>query len=871
MSQKKRHNASDTNKQASLALSQEEQSQLQQLLTQYNQVAQALYNSTFQPDAETALTPITSQSEGIQIAYMKALSKENTTAAADVLAALNALAPAKEVRKEARRSLIRLESTKTYPQWTPPPAPAPEVEEPVSTNPPRFWKGLVTDTREMGEMQLILCWEQGADYKEIRMLGFLLDFWSEGVKDFFTEVNSKRHMENHIERMRQEIAGTGIRLVSCSLAEGRRILQEAQAINTQHKTRPHRDFTRHLPIIRELILEAPEAEEDEDEAIESAVSAHASRRRVPSIPTMPQDILDTFFPGMANEEVVGDFIDAWSSEDYEMAYDLLSSDSPLRDGLSREEWVAHREQWQQEAHPANINVAFIAEHDEDLEDELEEEINSDSKSDIVDEIDEIAEDFDADEDEDLTDEPTIVETAWSLEFAETPLTATLKEIPHATAFYKESKESGRHWFWVNYTLVEEDGNLRIHDLIDEGANALQLSVEELQQRMEKVSNLAGKRLQELENQLAEAEDEDLDDEDEGDDDGDFEDLDDEDLDDEDEDEDDDEDEDFLSTLTRVEEAMHIVTRYMHYTDALIAQAPETDPVVYRQAYDFARVAQDFERAAVYLQQLADHFPDQRAKALRDLTLVQLNLAYNYSQEEETEKEQHFIAVAEATIREAITLDNAPQGLITLAQILIGQNKQMEEAEALLRQAEQRSPDEYSSALIEANWAKIAEAQDQKELALQHYQRAAEISPTFPKIWINIGFLQYDLKQYEEAIQSLKRSVETNPDDLEGYIGLGEVYRNGLQDYKNAEEILLQGLEVSEESSDLLGSLAMVYIEQGNIREAERYLDIAEEIDPDSAFIKEAREAFELTRAEQRRAMRAKGEQRKKHKAKPKKR
>jgi tetratricopeptide (TPR) repeat protein len=857
MSQKKHQNKSDAGKQSSPALSQEEQSQIQVLLTQYDQIAQALYKSTFQPEAESALAPITNLSENAQMAYMKALSKEQTTAAADVLAALNALAPAKEVRKEARRSLIRLEGTKTYPQWTPPPPPAPEEEEPVVTNPPRFWKGLITDTREMGEMQLILCWEQGADYKEIRMLGFLLDFWSEGVKDFFTEVNSKRHMENHIERMRQEIAGTGIRLNSCSLAEGRRVLQEAQEVNAQHKTRPHRDFTRNLPMIRELILEAPEAE-DEDEAIESTTSSSASRRRIPGIPMMPQDILDTFFPGMANQEVVGDFIDAWSSEDYEMAYDLLASDSPLRDGLSREEWVARREQWQQEAHPDNINVAFIAEHDEDLEEDLDEE------SDIAAEAsEELAEDLD--EDEELDDESDTVETAWSLEFAETPLTATLKEIPQATAFYKET---GRHWFWASYTLVEEDGNLRIHDLIDEGANALQLSVEELQQRIEKIARLAGKRLQDLENKLEE--DEDLNEEDDEDED-DFEDLNEEDFDEDDEDDEDEDDEDFLSTLTRMEEAMQIVTRSMHYSDALIAQAPESDPTLYRQAYDFARIAQDYERAAVYLQQLADNFPDQRGKTLRELTLVQLNLAYNYSQEEETEKEQHFLTVAEATIREALTLDNTPQTLITLAQILIGQAKQIEEAEGLLRQAEQRSPDEYNRALIEANWAKIEELRDQKELALQHYQRAAEISPTFPKIWINIGFLQYDLKQYEEAVESLKRNVEVNPDDLEGYIGLGEVYRNGLEDYKNAEEILLQGLKISDESADLLGSLAMVYIDQGNTREAEQYLDMAEEIDPDSEFIKEAREAFELTRAEQRRAMRAKGEQRKKHKTKSKKR
>jgi tetratricopeptide (TPR) repeat protein len=868
MSQKKHQNKPDAGKQASPALSQEEQSQIQQLLTQYDQIAQALHENTYQPDAEAALTPITTLSETAQIAYMKAISKEQTTAAADVLAALNALAPAKEVRKEARRALIRLEGTKTYPQWTPPPAtPAPEEELPAVTNPPRFWKGLMTDTREMGEMQLILCWEQGADYKEVRMLGFLLEFWSEGVKDFFTEVSNKRHMENHLEHMRQEIAGTGIRLVSCSQAEGRRILQEAQEINAKRKTKPHRDFTRQLPMIRELILEAPEAEEEE-EAIESVTSSAASRRRIPGIPMMPQDILDTFFPGMANEEVVGDFIDAWSSEDYEMAYDLLASESPLRDGLSREEWVARREQWKQEAHPGNINVTFITEHDEDLEEDLEEDFDEDEneESDIVAETsEERAEDLG--EDEDLDDEPDSVETAWSLEFAETALTATLKEIPRASAYYKET---GRHWFWASYTLVEEDGNLRIHGLIDEGTNALQLSVEELQQRMEKISQQAGKRLQDLENRLKE--DEDLDDEDDEDE-NDFAELEDEDFndeDEEDEDEDDEDDENFLDALSSVEEAMQIITRYMHYSDALIAQAPETDPAQYRLAYDFARVAQDYERAAVYLQLLADNFPDQRGKTLRELTLVQLNLAYNYSQDEDKEKEEQFLTVAEATIREALTLDNSAQTLITLAQILIGQTKQIEEAESLLQQAEQRSPDEYGRALIEANWAKIEELRDQKELALQHYQRAAEISPTFPKIWINIGFLQYDLNQYEEAVQSLKRSVEVNPDDLEGYIGLGEVYRNGLEDYKNAEEILLQGLEIDDESADLLGSLAMVYIEQGNTSEAEPYLDTAEEIDPDSDFLKEVREAFELTRAEQRRAMRAKGDQRKKHKSRPKK-
>jgi tetratricopeptide (TPR) repeat protein len=409
-------------------------------------------------------------------------------------------------------------------------------------------------------------------------------------------------------------------------------------------------------------------------------------------------------------------------------------------------------------------------------------------------------------------------------------------------------------------------------MIDEATLASQLSPAEIQQRMEKIALLAGKRLDDLEHRLQEDDEDDDEnlDEDYHEDEDDF-DVDEDDLD-EDEEEDEDNDEDMLDTFNRLEEALQIATRYMHYTDALIVQAPTSNSAMYRQAYDFARVAQDFERAAVYLQQLAEHFPDQRAKTLQDLTLVQLNIAFNYSQEEEEEREQQFLKVAEETIRESISLANTPESLTTLAQILVGENRQLDEAEDLLEQARNRTTDAHNLALIESNLAKIAELRNDKKLALQYYQHASEVDPTFPKIWINLGFLQYDLKQYESAIDSLKRSVELNPDDIEGYLGLGEVYRMGLQDYKNAEAILLQGMEVNEESAEILGSLALVYVDQGNLRKAEKYLDLAEEADPDSDFVEEVRETFELAQSEQRRNKRGGGgTQHKKHKPKSKKR
>ncbi len=242
-------------KETDTLISQEDTTQVQHLLARYHQLAHDLRLSTNQEQAEAALADITTLSENAQLALLKALAKENTTDSADILAAVNALSQHKELRKEARRSLIRLEATKTYPQWTPPIARTPAVT--VSTpNPPRFWKGVVTQSREQGEVRLGLFWEQGYDYSEARSLLFLLDFWRDGVKDVIVETSNKRHAEEHITEMRTRLADTDTSLVDCTLAEGKRLIEEALSVNKWRGTTPSKDYRNHLPIINQLVLQA---------------------------------------------------------------------------------------------------------------------------------------------------------------------------------------------------------------------------------------------------------------------------------------------------------------------------------------------------------------------------------------------------------------------------------------------------------------------------------------------------------------------------------------------------------------------------------------------------------------------------------------
>src|SRR5581483_5493502 len=149
--------------------------QVQQQLGQYHQMAQAVRSSVTPAQAEAAIASINEMPEATQAAFLKALTKEGTLDAADVLQAVNAFAAVKETRKAARRALIQLEEIHLYPHWKPPVASSPIVEPDIDlTTPARFWQALFTDTHETGQMQLMLFFEQGHNYQDVRMMGFLL-------------------------------------------------------------------------------------------------------------------------------------------------------------------------------------------------------------------------------------------------------------------------------------------------------------------------------------------------------------------------------------------------------------------------------------------------------------------------------------------------------------------------------------------------------------------------------------------------------------------------------------------------------------------------------------------------------------------------
>ncbi len=730
-------------KEAETQLSEIDTHQVQDLVSQYQQIAENLHASADKAQAETAIATISALPEGAQMAFIKALAKTNDAAAADVVLAINALNPYKEVRKEARRALIRLEGAKIYPAWTPPMTQSSVVQLSVP-NPPRFWQGFATQTREEGEQQIFLCWEQGYEYGEARVISLLLDYWSDGVKDAFVETGTKRRISEHLNELKSKLVNNT--LVPCSLAEGKRLIEEALSVNQWHNTTPHENFRTQLPLINKLILQTTELDED-----------HGT----------------TFItPELQEQEVVVNFIGAWSFGDYGLAYDLLTANCALRDHLSRSAWVDLHRAWFDEAHPARMELGFVHEHERPQSALWVPTSAMNSRLGAKKEF----------------------EVGWSLELVDTPLSGTLKEVPMGTAINKETR---RHWFWTSYTLVKEHAAWRIQQARDDGATIQGLPIAELQKRIKEYEDAIDLSVKQRDPNNAEA---------------------------------------------FIEEMSWRLAQLLHYYDAMIALLP-LDYTTTEEAYGRSVLTGNPERMLVYLERLAQRFPQNHADVLRRLGSTQAELAFRYANQNMPERHAHFIARAEATLQEAATLDNNAMSHALLGELLISQGRNAD-AESELLKAQALLPklpaDHSLEASIEAGLGNVAMRLERIEDAIPHFQRVAAISPQYTGIWFSLGFANRLLGHVEEAEKYYLQGLQGEPNDIRIYSELTAIYMNSSEQEK-AQAMMDQAVRANPDSADLHALFASVLFETGDKRGAQRQLAEAERIDSTTDLVESVRQ------------------------------
>src|SRR5712692_825646 len=755
-----------------LSISQDAQEQAQQVFEQYHRLAGKLRESAERQAAEAALAEINSLSESAQFALLKTLSREKFADAADLLLAINELSPLKNVRKEAKRALIQLAGAKIYPQWKPPVEQPPAAALQPIDIPRRFWKGTVTDTRATGYVQLILCWEQGEDYKEVQMFGFLLELWHDGVKEFFSQVMSKRSYENTAARIAASMPG--IEWKDCALAQGRRLILEALAVNRKSGTQPHFEYRRHLSLVNQLILEAPDLDEDtlEDEIDEALFDDYDEEDE-------DEEEIEYETQNLSPEVVVSTFIQAYFEGKFETSYRLLAADSPLREGLTEDDWAERREPWFDKADPEVLEPNILWERPAQKSVLWLPNIVSANRRNAE----------------------KVVEAGWSIEMDETSEGEDLPELPRATSVYSETD---RHWFWASYTLVKEAGQWRIQYMVDEGIQALNLPTEELHEKIRehtlRINEItlkhkptgadAAKYMVELQRNL------------------------------------------FQSTS---------------YIDALLARSYD-DRALYREAASRMKIFGYWERSLVYLEELTQRFEEDRAADLRTKAAVQQELSRRFSDKGDDERSERFLELAEEALRESLSIEDRFETRISLAEVLISREENLDEAEDHLLQAKKMiaSTNIGDEAHIEMHLGEIAMMQERNDESLSHYRRVAELQPDHVDSWVDLGIIYSKLDNLAEADTSFRRAIELDPGDPDLYFDLSQIYsQHGRRD--EGIEILEEGLSANPGSSTLNLYLGAIYIEAGDYRQAEIFLDKAERLNPDSEVVKMFRELLEMSK------------------------
>jgi tetratricopeptide (TPR) repeat protein len=426
---------------ATRALDAAAQQAVQSLLDQLPTLSQQLRQSSERAAACQALSPIEQQSANIALALASALGSRRETDAADVALALAELSQHQALRKEARRALVRLRSAGIAPSFS---VPAGEAAAPPRQRP--FYLGYASQTREQGEMQLALAWYENQAAGDVRGMVFLLEFWRDGVKDFFmTDVTTTKRFQQDFSKNTR--AGEQIDIQPVSLAQARHLVQEALEINAWRKTPLPDAYKRHYATIRDLLLNAEISEEEEQAVL-----------RAGDRPWIARDL--------ESAELVAHALGAWAFGDYGLFYDLLADEHSSRRTQTRDEFVQLRRQWADEADPASMRVLLIRE-----------QAAGQSQSSLW--------------------VPTgahaggrkEVEAFWSLLLKDSPIGGQMEELPMATII---NRETGRHWYWTAYTLAQQDGVWRISGQRDEGRLAQGMSIPDLQQRVKDLSEEANR-------------------------------------------------------------------------------------------------------------------------------------------------------------------------------------------------------------------------------------------------------------------------------------------------------------------------------------------------------------------------------------------
>ncbi len=412
------------------------QDAMSELISQIPTVAAAVRAASDRDAMTAALAPITSHDAAEQLAFATTLGNQRgdvATDAADLAEALAELAPDKTAAKEARRSVIRLRSAGFRAGVTVPRLIVARTETPEARAALTFAQAWASRTRERSEVQLAIAWTRANGDVDAYLLD--LNIWEGHIHGTqHVETGTLRRLEReHLTPLRDKDHFTW---VNVTLPQARALIETTLEQGEWRKTEQHDPEWRAQgdALLRRI--------QTDDVAIDQSVHAL---------------LVD---PDADAEEALVNFWGSWSFGDYGLAYDLLSARHAIRERETRDDFIALRRQWIDEARTARIQIGAVTPQTAEQTGGLwlpGAAATNASRQNFA--------------------------FFWSLELQESPIAGQMPEMPLATI---ANPDTGRHWFWQSITMEREAGGWRMGRIRDDGLAAQSQPLDDLVKRSDEL-------------------------------------------------------------------------------------------------------------------------------------------------------------------------------------------------------------------------------------------------------------------------------------------------------------------------------------------------------------------------------------------------
>jgi tetratricopeptide (TPR) repeat protein len=121
-----------------------------------------------------------------------------------------------------------------------------------------------------------------------------------------------------------------------------------------------------------------------------------------------------------------------------------------------------------------------------------------------------------------------------------------------------------------------------------------------------------------------------------------------------------------------------------------------------------------------------------------------------------------------------------------------------------------------------------EKNGQSELALHHFRLIGEDTELYIGSQIHIAYILDELGRHDEAIETVKRAIETKRDEIDLYMILSNVYES-RKEFEKAKDIIIEGLKYDANNIELLYRLGVLLDKlgdkDGSIAQMKKVLEI----------------------------------------------